>query len=100
MSRDNTFPSQSAVGPDEPTTAFAKLGRGQFVLFPASMSSGLPLSCQKAVEALLLAWLIRLVADPLDVWDLTRGIGNEAAMIIVNVDSVKLEITKTNPIAT
>jgi hypothetical protein len=64
-----------------------------------STSSGLSLSCQKAVEALLYARLTWLSAsdESVETWEASPGTGNEAAMTIVNADSVKLGILIKKP---
>lgn len=98
-SPDDACLCHSIVGLEETTTASAGLDRGLYICFMISTSSGFPRSCQKAVEALLAVCLIRSTADPSDAWEFARDTGNEAAMVIVNVDSTKLESTKTNPMA-
>lgn len=98
-SPDDACLCHSIVGLEETTTAAASVDRGLYIGFKISMSSGFPRSCQKAVEALLAVCLIRSSADPSDAWEFARDTGNEAAMMIVNVDSMKLESTKTNPVA-
>lgn len=88
-----------SVDLEETTTSAASVDRGLYTCLMISTSSGFPRSCQKAVEALLAVCLIRSTADPSDAWEFARDMGNEAVMMIVNVDSTKLESTKTNPIA-
>lgn len=98
-SRDLVLPCRSADGPEEIATMVVPVYCGLYAFVVISTSSGLPRSCQKAVEALLAVWLIRLAADPSDSREFARGRGKEAAMMIVDVDSMKLESTKTNPVA-